>query len=127
VDLPLLARLSRAYPHIDTYGEAQPDPSLGLHYRGYAASSVLRDYQFGLITCIDDPLRRDGISAKHLSYLAAGLPVLVPACGPQHRTCLAARSSDEAFAAAQRLTRDTMLRPPESVLALGTGSRAPSA
>jgi hypothetical protein len=31
-----------------------------------------------LITCSKDRLRREGFSAKHIDYLAAGLPVLVP-------------------------------------------------
>jgi hypothetical protein len=39
---------------------------------------VLADYQFGLITTSLDELRRDGFSAKHLDYIAYGLPVLVP-------------------------------------------------
>jgi hypothetical protein len=79
IDLPLLARLARTYPHIDVYGGPPPDPALGLNYIGYAAPDVLADYQAGLITCTDDQLRRDGFSAKHLEYLSHGLPVLVPA------------------------------------------------
>jgi hypothetical protein len=39
---------------------------------------VLLSYQAGLITCTRDELRRDGFSAKHLQYLAHGLPVLAP-------------------------------------------------
>jgi hypothetical protein len=78
IDLPLLARLSRRYPYIDVYGGPRPDPGLGLGYRGYASPDVLSRYQFGLITCTQDPLRREGFSAKHLHYLAHGLPVLVP-------------------------------------------------
>ena len=39
---------------------------------------MLLEYQAGLITCSKDELRRDGFSAKHLQYLAYGLPVLVP-------------------------------------------------
>ncbi|MEU9389981.1 hypothetical protein AB0D86_08255 [Streptomyces sp. NPDC048324] len=79
IDLPLLARLSRRYPHIDVYGGPPPDPSLDLHYRGYASPEVLLEYQFGLITCTRDLIRQEGFSAKHLHYLAHGLPVLVPA------------------------------------------------
>ncbi|MFE7856666.1 hypothetical protein [Streptomyces sp. NPDC057403] len=79
IDLPLLARLTRRYPHIDVYGGPPPDPSLGLRYRGYASPEVLQEYQFGLITCSRDLIRREGFSAKHLHYLAHGLPVLVPA------------------------------------------------
>jgi hypothetical protein len=78
IDLPLLARLSRSFPGIHVYGGPPPDPALGLDYRGYADSDVLRQYQFGLITCTRDLLRREGFSAKHLHYLAHGLPVLVP-------------------------------------------------
>ncbi|MFJ3669981.1 hypothetical protein ACIPSE_26355 [Streptomyces sp. NPDC090106] len=78
IDLPLLARLSRRYPHLHVYGGPPPDPALGLDYRGYASAEVLRDYQFGLITCTRDLLRQEGFSAKHLHYLAHGLPVLVP-------------------------------------------------
>ncbi|AYC37131.1 hypothetical protein DWG14_01342 [Streptomyces griseorubiginosus] len=78
IDLPLLARLSRRYPHLDVYGGPPPDPALGLRYRGYADPEVLREYQFGLITCTRDLLRQEGFSAKHLHYLAYGLPVLVP-------------------------------------------------
>lgn len=78
INLPLLAELSHRYPHIDVYGGPPPDPALGLNYRGYASPEVLSDYQFGLITCTRDLLRREGFSAKHLHYLAYGLPVLVP-------------------------------------------------
>ncbi|MFG2497183.1 hypothetical protein ACGFSB_03055 [Streptomyces sp. NPDC048441] len=79
IDVPLLARLSARYPHIDVYGGPPPDPRLGLNYRGYASPDVLRQYQFGLVTCSQDLLRQEGFSAKHLHYLAHGLPVLVPA------------------------------------------------
>jgi hypothetical protein len=79
-DTPLLARLAALYPHIDVYGGPPPDPSLGLKYLGYAPTlDVLRNYQFGLVTCSKDALRRDGFSSKHVQYLAYGLPVLVPA------------------------------------------------
>lgn len=78
INLPLLSRLNRQYPHIDVYGGPPPDPSLGLHYCGYAAPDTLKDYQFGLITCTRDLIREEGFSAKHLQYLAYGLPVLVP-------------------------------------------------
>ncbi|MFI9766637.1 glycosyltransferase [Streptomyces sp. NPDC052415] len=79
IDLPLLSRLSRRYPYIDVYGGPPPDPALGLRYRGYASEEVLAGYQFGLITCTRDLIRREGFSAKHLHYLAHGLPVLAPA------------------------------------------------
>ena len=50
-----------------------------MNYKGYAWPSVLGGYQLGPITCTKDELQRDGSSAKHLQYLAYGLPVLVPA------------------------------------------------
>lgn len=78
IDLALLGRLCRRNPGIDVYGGPPPDPALGINHRGYASPDVLRDYQFGLITCTRDLLRREGFSAKHLHYLAYGLPVLVP-------------------------------------------------
>jgi hypothetical protein len=78
IDLELLSQLTTRYPHIDVYGRPKPPRRLGLNYRGYAPASLLRDYQFGLITLSKDRLRREGFSAKHIDYLAAGLPVLVP-------------------------------------------------
>jgi len=138
IDLPLLSRLSRLYPHIDVYGAPAPDPKLGLNFKGYAPPSVLRDYQFGLITCTKDELRREGFSAKHLQYLAHGLPVLVPSWRrhldqldgsvpydePTFLARIAAlsaepdwqRVSDEAYAQAQRLAWDETLRPLEDLL-----------
>src|SRR6185312_10759458 len=50
IDLPLLSRLGRIYPHIDVYGGPAPDPKLGLNYLGYAHPSILQKYQLGLIT-----------------------------------------------------------------------------
>lgn len=138
IDLPLLSRLARQYPHIDVYGGPPPDPGLGLNYRGYAPPEVLRDYQLGLVTCTMDELRRDGFSAKHLQYLAYGLPVLVPAWRRHleqlrgsvrydESTFLPAlaalgdrrewqRVSDEAYAQANRLAWDETLRPLEALL-----------
>jgi hypothetical protein len=138
IDLPLLSRLTRLYPHIDVYGGPPPDPSLGLNYLGYASPSVLEEYQFGLITCTRDELRCEGFSAKHLQYLSYGLPVLVPTwrrhmdlllgsvAYDEHTfvsgiTALAdsdvwERKSDEAYAQAQRLAWQETLRPLEAVL-----------
>jgi hypothetical protein len=138
IDLPLLSRLTRLYPHIDVYGGPPPDPELGLNYRGYASPDVLESYQFGLVTCTRDELRREGFSAKHLDYLAHGLPVLVPAWRrhlellrgsvPYNEDSFAAviaersnraswqRVSDEAYAQAQRLTCDRTLAPLAAVL-----------
>jgi hypothetical protein len=133
LDLPLLARLTRLYPHIDVYGGPPPDPALGLNYLGYAPPEILSGYQLGLITSRPDPLRLYGFSAKHPQYLAYGLPVLVPASrrylellqgsAPyEEETFLATlevlsdesewrRLSDEAYAQAQRLAWDETLRP----------------
>jgi hypothetical protein len=138
IDLPLLSRLSKLYPHIDVYGEPRPDPALGLNFLGYAPPTVLGQYQLGVITCTKDELRREGFSAKHLEYLAYGLPVLVPAwrrhmdllrgsvAYDEHTFCsvidaLSKRSewqrvSDEAYAQAERLTWDQTLRPLDALL-----------
>jgi hypothetical protein len=78
IDLELLSKLTSLYPYIDVYGLPKPPPKLGLNYKGYASVDVLRHYQFGLITSSKDRLRREGFSAKHIDYLAAGLPVLAP-------------------------------------------------
>jgi hypothetical protein len=138
IDIPLLSRLAKLYPHIDVYGAPPPDPALGLNYLGYASPTVLQEYQLGLITCTQDELRRNGFSAKHLEYLAHGLPVLVPkwrshldllrgsipydeltfsavvnALSDEHEW---RRVSDEAYAQAQRLSWDETLRPLERLL-----------
>jgi hypothetical protein len=138
IDLPLLSRLTRLYPHIDVYGGPPPDPSLGLNYLGWASPNVLEQYQLGLITCTKDELRSNGFSAKNLEYIAYGLPVLVPAWR-RHMDLLRGsiaydedtfvsviralsneeewrRVSDEAYAQAQRLTWDKTLRPLDAVL-----------
>lgn len=139
IDLPLLARLSRLYPHIDVYGGPPPPPELGLRYRGYASPAVLRDYQVGLVTARHDRLRVHGFSAKHPQYLAYGLPVLVPSWREHlellrgsvpydEGTFLASvealsderewqRRSDEAYAQAQCLSWERTLQPLEELLA----------
>lgn len=138
IDLPLLSRLTKLYPHIDVYGAPPPDPRLGLNYFGYAHPSILQQYQLGLITSTKDQLRLHGFSAKHLDYLAHGLPVLVP--GSRRRLDLLhgsvpydesnflsviealsdddewRRTSDEAYAQATRLAWDETLRPLEELL-----------
>jgi hypothetical protein len=135
----LLARLAALYPHIDVYGGPPPDPRLGLHYLGYTPSlDVLRNYQLGLVTCSQDRLRRNGFSAKHVSYLSYGLPVLVPSWR-RHLDLLRGSvpyteetfrfvvdsmrdesrwrsASDEAYAQAERLRWDETLRPLEHLL-----------
>jgi hypothetical protein len=138
INLPLLSRLTRLYPHIDVYGGPPPDPSLGLNYLGWAPPTVLQRYQLGLITTSHDELRKDGFSAKHLDYIAYGLPVLVPAWR-RHMDLLRGsvaydedtftsvmaalsepaewqRMSDEAYAQARRLTWDETLRPLQELL-----------
>ena len=45
---------------------------------GLGDAEVLQQYQLGLVTCTQDELRREGFSAKHLDYIAHGLPALVP-------------------------------------------------
>jgi hypothetical protein len=139
INLDLLARLSRACPHIDVFGEPPPNPRLGLHYRGYASAEVLRDYQLGLVTCTDDELRRQGFSAKHLLYFSYGLPVLVPAwrrhldrlrgsvpyteqtfrsvIDEMNNQKLWQAASDEAYDQALRLEWNETLRPWEDLLA----------
>jgi hypothetical protein len=138
INLPLASRLTKLYPHIDVYGGPPPDPSLGLNYLGWAPPDVLLRYQIGLITCSTDELRRDGFSAKHLQYIAHGLPVLVPAWRRHmelirgsvpydEHTFLAAieglsdktewqRRSDEAYEQAHRLRWDETLLPLETLL-----------
>ena len=77
-NIPLLARLSQKY-EIDVYGGPKPPKKYGLNYRGYTPNTdILAEYQFGLITITDDPLRRSSFSSKHLEYMNYGLPVLTP-------------------------------------------------
>jgi hypothetical protein len=138
INLPLLARLSKLYPHIDVYGGPPPDPSLGLNHKGWAPPSVVERYQLGLITCTKDELRSEGFSAKNLAYIAYGLPVLVPAWRRHmelirgavpydEETFVSAierlsdeaewhRISDEAYAQAQDLTWERTLQPLEDAL-----------
>jgi hypothetical protein len=79
VNLPLLRHLCRICPELDVWGGPDPGPNSGLNYRGYAPDlDVMADYQFGLITITDDPLRRSSFSSKHLEYASYGLPVLTP-------------------------------------------------
>jgi hypothetical protein len=148
IDLPLLSRLTKIYPNIDVYGGPPPDPRLELNFVGYAPPAVLQRYQLGLVTCTKDELRRDGFSAKHLEYLAHGLPVLVPAWRRQlellsgsvpyeERTFASvietlsnenawSRMSDDAYAEAERLAWDETLRPLEDLLAGRSVARAPA-
>ena len=78
VNLPLLVRLCKIYPHIDIYGGPRL-AELGENYKGYAPTTdVLADYQLGLVTLREDPLRRHGFSSKQLRYYSYGLPALLP-------------------------------------------------
>ncbi len=146
IDLPLLGRVAALYPHIDVYGGPPPDPALGLNYRGWAPPEVLEEYQLGLITCTKDELRKDGFSAKHLQYIAYGLPVLVPAWRrhlellrgsvPYEEETFTAvieamgepaewqRSSDEAYEQAMQLTWERTLQPLDDVLREGSDREA---
>ncbi|HLD82014.1 MAG: hypothetical protein A2785_02645 [Candidatus Chisholmbacteria bacterium RIFCSPHIGHO2_01_FULL_49_18] len=78
-NLPLLQNLCKIsnFP-INIYGPKRR-PHIKLPYKGYLKKhSHLADYQFGLITITNDPLRKIGFSAKHLLYVSYGLPVLCP-------------------------------------------------
>jgi hypothetical protein len=116
-----------------------------LNHLGYATPSVLAGYQLGLITCTDDELRREGFSAKHLEYLAAGLPVLVPrwrrhldllqGSVPYDRASFATAVerladpdawqavADAAYAQAQALAWDRTLEPLDSMVAEAVARR----
>jgi hypothetical protein len=119
-----------------TWGRSVRASSICRCSRGFP--DVLKDYQFGLITCTKDELRRDGFSAKHLQYMAYGLPILVPAwrrhldllrgsvpyteegfldtiASLSDRTAWQ-RVSDDAYAQAQLLTWDATLRPLDDTL-----------
>jgi hypothetical protein len=146
IDLRLLSRLTEQYGEIDVYGGPPPDPALGLRYLGRADPDVLLDYQAGLITCTRDELRREGFSAKHLQYLAHGLPVLVPewrrhldllrgsvpyseanfthVVGSLAEKATWQRLSDEAYAEAQRRSWDRTLAPLDDLLAAITSRTA---
>lgn len=78
VNRPLLEKLSALYPNIDVYGGPEIQ-GLKVNYKGYAPTlEMLADYQFGLVTITDDPLRRSSFSSKQIEYYSYGLPVLVP-------------------------------------------------
>ena len=77
INLPLLRKLCQLYPNLDVYG-GPSDPG-GVNYKGYAPTlDVFAEYQFGLVTISDDPIRRHSFSSKHLEYVSYGLPVLTP-------------------------------------------------
>ncbi len=79
VNVPLLERLCAMWNDIDIYGGPEPDGPLKKYYRGYAPDlDILAEYQAGLVTISDDPLRRSSFSSKHLEYISYGLPVLTP-------------------------------------------------
>lgn len=77
VNLPLLEVLSQIYP-IDVYGGPSA-AGLNINYKGYAPTlDMLAEYQFGLVTISDDPLRQHSFSSKQLEYFSYGLPVFAP-------------------------------------------------
>ena len=145
INLPLLSRLSKLYPHIDVYGGPPPDPDLGLNYCGWASPDILANYQMGLITSSTDTLRLNGFSAKHPQYLGYGLPVLVPSFRAHmhllrgsvpydETTFLSAierlsnpaewkRVSDEAYLQAENLSWDVTLQPLLQLLEEGVSKR----
>lgn len=65
---------------IDIFSYEKPDHRYHhLKYSGYLKNiNQLSQYKFGLITISDNELRNNGFSAKHLTYIAHGLPVLCP-------------------------------------------------
>jgi len=145
VNVPLLVRLCEIYPHIDIYG-GPPLAELGANYKGYAPSTdVLANYQFGLTTLSDDPLRRHSFSSKQLRYYSYGLPVLTPNWRSDSALDEAALRYDEenflrliheysdkqkwtelstnAFKIAQRYQWETVLRPLDYFLSPTLASR----
>lgn len=82
INPPLLNQLSRSSIFsIDTYSYDTPNPKLypDLKSKGFLTRlDKLSHYQFGLITISNDELRNNGFSAKYLTYLSYGLPVLCP-------------------------------------------------
>ena len=77
-NMSLLSSLTRMCPYIlDVYGSPTPRPEYGLRYKGIMPTTDgLLQYQFGLNTVTKEVLRRNGFSAKVLTYLSYGLPVL---------------------------------------------------
>ena len=76
---PLLKKIQQSsqFP-VDIYSYETPNDS-DIKTKGYMKNlNDLSQYQFGLITITDDLLRNHGFSAKYLSYLEYGLPVLCP-------------------------------------------------
>ena len=80
INKELLSHLTKIAPNkIDVYGLPKPDKKCGLNYKCFAKDTdIMNEYQFGLITITNDPLRCEGFSAKHIEYLSYGLPVFVP-------------------------------------------------
>ena len=65
---------------IDIFSYEKPDFRYNsLQYKGFLKNiEKLSQYKFGLITISDNNLRNQGFSAKHLTYIAYGLPVFCP-------------------------------------------------
>lgn len=79
VNLPLLEKISELCPQLDVFGGPTPKKGSKINYKGYAPTlDVMAEYQFGLTTITDDPLRRNSFSSKHLEYISYGLPVMTP-------------------------------------------------
>ena len=140
IDLPLLGRLSRLYPHIAVYGGPPPDPALGLDYRGYATSTeIMREYQIGLVGELQGrapPVRLLGEAPRvPLVWLARSGASRGGGTSTSSRGSVAydeasftaavdrlsdpdewRRLSDEAYAQAQRLSWDETLRPLDSIV-----------
>jgi glycosyltransferase involved in cell wall biosynthesis len=83
VNPSLLENLTNASPYsIDIFSYEKPNSkyySKLINFKGFLPDlNKLTEYQYGLITLKDNPLRNSGFSAKHLLYLSFGLPVLCP-------------------------------------------------
>ncbi len=76
----LLKNISKTVS-LDIYSYEKPNKKIysQLKTKGFMKNlESLSSYQFGLLTFTNDSLRNHGFSAKHLTYLSHGLPVLCP-------------------------------------------------
>jgi len=78
----LLEKIQKKSPYLlDIYSYESPDKNLykSIKIKGFMKNiDDVSKYQFGLLSFVDDRLRDNGFSAKHLLYLSYGLPVLCP-------------------------------------------------